>query len=63
MTVAADGNGGFTATIAVQRGDVLSITALDPWGGVSPAVPFAVKTEASLYFIHSDHLGTSPPAW
>ncbi|OGT12641.1 MAG: hypothetical protein A3F73_08960, partial [Gallionellales bacterium RIFCSPLOWO2_12_FULL_59_22] len=42
VTVTADANGGFSATIDAQTGDVLTVRALDQWGGTSPGAPFTV---------------------
>ena len=48
VTVTADGTGGFSATIAAQAGDALSVKAIDQWGGASPSDPFTVTGGGQL---------------
>jgi len=60
VTVTADANGGFSATIDAQTGDVLTVRALDQWGGASPGAPFTVAV-ANTGPVPPDPATVAPP--
>lgn len=60
VTVIADVNGGFIATIAAEGGDALTVKAIADGGeAYSEAVDITVaQAGLKVYYLHSDHLNT-----